>query len=307
MRTLAVSPLRYWFCHLNPDRKQDEEESKALRMGTALHCAVLEPERFASEYVAELDRTQWEQCLDTIGDMREWITAQGEKPKGSRKSDIISQAISIMERTGERVPILSEELERFAESNVGKTVLRLEEWARVTGMATALRQEPSLLRILEDGNAETTFTAKDPDTGVLLKARFDWFSDRYTLDLKTFAQKRGASITESVCNAIYYEGYYRQAYFYDYVRRLVTGEKPGSFETVFAFVESDQPHETRMFSFQRRSNLGENNIYWQQAYLQVSKSIRLYADCLSRYGDQPWREEQGIETLEDENIRQLAY
>ena len=46
---IAHSPLHYWAKYLDPKR-QPQESTPALRLGTAIHTAVLEPDRFAIEY-----------------------------------------------------------------------------------------------------------------------------------------------------------------------------------------------------------------------------------------------------------------
>lgn len=307
MRDLAVSPLRYWYQHINPAPKPEEEESAALRMGSALHCAVLESEEtFDGRYACALDPSDWPVCLDTIGDIRGWITDKGHKPKGTRKDEVVMQALAIMEEIGVKVPILQVEQARFFARNEGKTILQRDEWDRVAGMTQALNEEEALKPILANGKAEQTLIARDPETGVLLKARLDWMAPKCTLDLKSFTQKRGKSIDQSVRDAFYYERYWVMSYFYDYVRRLALGEDHERVDVVLAFVESDQPHETRIIK--PTPKLGGNlNLYWEMARQEVRGMIRLYADCLSKYGDEPWREQQSISVLTDEDVRQFAY
>lgn len=47
---IAKSPLHYWSRYINPDR-EPRLPTPAMITGTAIHTAVLEPERFASEYL----------------------------------------------------------------------------------------------------------------------------------------------------------------------------------------------------------------------------------------------------------------
>jgi hypothetical protein len=307
MKDLAVSPLRYWYRHINPAPKVEDEETASMRMGSALHCAVLESnEIFESRYARALDPSDWPVCLDTIQEIRGWITDKGQKPKGTRKDEVISQALELMTHLGEHVPILQVEQSRFARENEGKTILAVDEWERLAGMALALSEEPALRPILAHGKCEVSMVARDPEAGVLLKARLDWMTPATTLDLKTFTVKRDGSVDKAICDAIYYEGHYRQAYFYNFVRHLVTGERQDYADFVFAFVESDQPHETRIKRLMPKRG-GSLNLYWETARIEVRKMIRLYADCLAKFGDDPWREKQEISTLADEDIRQFAY
>jgi hypothetical protein len=302
MKDLAISDLRHWYHWINPAPKPEvEEETAAQRMGSALHCAVLEPEEeFNARYVRALDAAD---CLDTVGEIRQWVVDRGGKCTGTRKEEVIASALAHMANIGEYVPILAEEQKRFFAQHEGKTILNPEEWTRLAGMAVALANEPALKPILKSGEPEVSIVARDPGTGVLLKARLDWMAPGITLDLKSFTQQRGKSIDKSVYDAIYYERYWVQGYFYDYVRRLATGEKS---DFVLAFVESDQPHETRMRHLLPKAD-GEATLYWESARIEVRSLIRRYADCLAKYGTEPWRDPQGIEPLTDNDVRQFAF
>ena len=50
LKLIAQSPLHYWAAYLDPDRVR-REPTPAMRIGTAWHCAVFEPEEFGLRYV----------------------------------------------------------------------------------------------------------------------------------------------------------------------------------------------------------------------------------------------------------------
>jgi len=54
---IAKSPLHYWSKYLDPDREQ-QEPTPAMLLGTAIHSAVLEPDKFANDYIVfpKIDR-----------------------------------------------------------------------------------------------------------------------------------------------------------------------------------------------------------------------------------------------------------
>lgn len=303
MKDLEVSPLRYWFRHINPHRPADDPTPE-MQFGSALHCAVLDtPETFDSRYAPRLDPSGIEGCLETIEDIRGWITDKGLKPKGTRKDELIQQAQSL----DPDVPILQVIERRYMAQNAGKTMFRPEDWARLTRCVQALQNEPQLAKILKSGGkSEACMSARDPETGVLLKARMDFVTPTVTLDLKTFSQKRGKSIERSIADAIFYESYGRQAYFYDLVRRLATGAGHERIDFIFAFVESEEPHEVRLKAI-RPKLAGEVCMLWERARQETRFLIRQFAEYRARFGDRPWRTEQEITTLADEDIPQLAY
>lgn len=299
MKDLAISPMRYWHLHINPERKE-REETAAMKLGSALHCAVLEGDKvFDARYAAAIDPADFPVCLDTIADIRGWITDKGQKPKGTRKDEVIEQALGLMSILGESVPILDQEKRIHAAKHAGKTILTPEEWRRVCGMTRSLTREPVIQQILSEGRSEVAYVVTDPETGVKLKAKMDWVRPGMIFDLKSFSQNRGKSIDKSVADAIYYEGYHRQAGMYDHIQTIAEGQA-GSF--IFGFVESEEPNEVRIVQVQDAGNL-----YWQMAKVDVKAHIRLYAECWAKFGDKPWRTEQQVEVLEDEDLKAIGY
>lgn len=298
MKDLAVSPLRYWHLWVNPERPTREETS-AMRIGSALHCAVLEPaEKFESRYACALDPTDWPVCLDTVTELREWLNSKGVKPIGTSKAPMVEQALSVMKQLGEYVPILAHEEKKFFAENQGKTILKPEEWRRVSGMARVLLNEPVLQKILSQGKAEVALTATDPETGVLLKCRVDWLSDSAMLDPKTFTVKDGDSVDRAISKAIFYQRYHIQAALYKKIHKLVFG-KPAGF--INAFVESEEPHEVRILR-----HAGNTTLYGM-AEAEINYLIRLYAHCWKTYGDKPWRTAQETTDLDDKDFPQTSW
>jgi hypothetical protein len=296
MSDLAVSPYRMWFLHVNPDRKP-KEATPAMIFGSALHMAVLEPELFPARYCCEIDASDYPGCLVTMDDLRGWLKDKGVTPKGTRKADVIAQ----VQAQGD-VPILDVLQSRHAAENAGKIELSKDFWYRVGNASIALRREPEIAKILSDGQAEVVLTATDPETGVLLKGKLDWVNPGITADIKSFSQTKRRSIDKTITDALYYEGYLHQAVFYSMLRGWP--EWKGDF--IFAFIESEPPHEVRLRSVRSRSG-GEPSLYWQRSLLHIRSMIRLYADCVERFGDKPWRTDCKVDPLWDEDIPQLAW
>ena len=304
MRDLAISALRYWHRHLNPER-EIEEDADALIFGSALHCIVLEPKEFSNRYVAELEPP--EDCLITDRDLRQFAKDNGIPIKARLKADVIDQVRS----AAPNVPILDVMLAQFGRENEGKTVLTTEQMANLQGCVTALLDEPKIRELIQVGEAEVPLFATDPDTSVPLKAKLDWMTPRVTLDLKTFNVKReNTSVDKTVANAILYEGYYRQAYHYQKMRRLALGESHTDSCFVLAFVESKPPHETRIRALYPKTLGFSGNacLYWERARIESQTLTRLYADCMAEFGvEKPWRWAQPITALSDEEVPGLAW
>ena len=299
MKDLEVSPLRYWYKYLSG--APWPEPTPEMQFGSALHCLVLEPAKFAERYACQIDETDFPGCLRTIDDCRQWIREHGESPRGTRKADVIAQALAI----DSSVAILDIELASFAELSQGKVIFDKADWVRLHGAAEALLAEPRVKALLAAGEPEVPLFAQDPETSVPLKAKLDWLAPGTILDLKTFRQTRGQTIERSITNAIFYEKYYRQGYFYHRLYRLMNPKAPSP-AVVFAFVESDPPHEVRLVRL-KESMGGHPMLYWSRASVETRNLINLYDQCRTQFGSEPWRIEQDVRVLEDEDIPQLAW
>jgi hypothetical protein len=305
LKDLAVSEYRFWHLHINPNRPEPRT-SPEMQFGSALHCAVLEPDQFNERYACMLSQSDYTGLLVTMDNLRQWMRDRGKTPKGSLKSDLIAQVRYEFEQghCGEEPPLIWDLMvEASDQENKGKVQFAKDDWLRIIACAESLKSEPKMQELLKEGRAEAWYEVKDKDTGIILKARMDWVTDRYTPDLKTYQQKRGKSIDKTVCDAIWYEGYVAKMYFYTMVRDLAgeTGTQP-----ILCFVESEPPHETRLRLLGPKVG-GQATLYWITARKTVRDLLDLYYACLKRYGDKPWRDPRGIEPLEDMEIPQQAW
>ena len=299
---LMISPLRYWAKHVDPHR-EIPADTPAKAFGRALHAAVLQPDKFAALFCEQF--VEPEGTLTTVGELRSWISDKGGKPKGSAKGGLIEQAQAL----DLRVLIYDVLVEQFKDQNIGKTVFPSDAWKRINGAAKALRDEPMLAEILAKGEAEKRYVVKSD--GIRLKAYMDWVTPEWTLDLKTIATGSHGerSFDREVTTAIWYRGYYRQAYFYSLVRSIAEGGNPQTGPRfLFAFVESEPPHEVRLREMQPKE-FGEVNLLWERARIEVNHCIEVYRSNAEQFGTGgcPWRYAQQIEALTEEEFPALAY
>jgi exodeoxyribonuclease VIII len=140
---LAVSPLHYRYRLGSP-----REETDATRLGTALHMAVLEPQRFAEQYACEPDPAM--------------VAPGNAKP---RATNAYRAAVADMEAAG-------------------FTVLRADVRATVGGMANAVLGHPHAARLLERAPEREVTALWDLD-GRPCRARVDLLGSNVAADLKT--------------------------------------------------------------------------------------------------------------------------
>ena len=184
-----------------------------------------------------------------------------------------------------------------------------DAWRRIQGAAQALRDEPLLAEILAEGEAEKRYFVECD--GINLKSYMDWVTPTWTVDLKTIATGSHGerSFDREVTTAIWYRGYYRQAYFYSLVRSIVSSGNPQTGPRfLFAFVESEPPHEVRLREM-RPKEFGEVNLLWERARIEVNRCIDLYREYAAEFGtgERPWRHACKIEALGEEEFPGLHY
>jgi exodeoxyribonuclease VIII len=211
------SPAHYRFA-------EKREATRAMEIGTALHCAILEPERFASEYMLLRN------CTD-------------------RRASEYKEAVKVWGT---------------------ERVLTGTEADKVAGMQESVRSNPHLSMLAEPGRCELSVFATDPETGVLIKCRFDKLTDGgVAIDLKKTQDIR--DFGKSVANY----GYHMQEAFYRDVWEWATGERLAGF--VFAAVEEQMPHASAPLTLDAEAlDIGR---------MLYRKALNEYAECLN---DDEW-------------------
>jgi len=137
----------------------DDEETKALAFGRALHCAVLEPDVFAATYVEPVEHPY------------------------RRPSSIQRNAKKPSAQTLEAIAYW----DAWDAANVGKTEITFADKQMLIGMADAVRRDPYAGPLFQDGQAEATVVWNDPREALLCKARMDYYQAhrRVVVDLKS--------------------------------------------------------------------------------------------------------------------------
>lgn len=117
-------------------------------------------------------------------------------------------------------------------------VLTLGEAETVKGMTDGVYRNPKLRSVIElPGKAEVAYFAIDPETGLMIKCKFDWLTDCFTaLDIKKTQDARMHKFSQSINTYMYH----MQDAFYRHVFRCATGEDLREF--YFGAVEEQKPH-----------------------------------------------------------------
>jgi hypothetical protein len=98
--------------------------------------------------------------------------------------------------------------QEFCGANEGKIVISLDDLLAAQGMAESVYSHPSCRDILSDGEPEMAITWEEE--GINCKAKADWLSPRYLIDLKTTTDSSEHQFSRTITNS----SYFRQMAFY---------------------------------------------------------------------------------------------
>lgn len=141
------------------------------------------------------------------------------------------------------------------------------ESVNVLGMRESVHGNHEAMQFLTlPGKAELSAFATDPETGITLRARFDWITnDGVSVDVKKTQDLRkfGRSVSDY--------RYHVQEAVYRHVYKLITGDDLQAF--YFLAVEEESPHSNEMFLLDDEAReIGE--FYFR-------KNLIEYAECLN--------------------------
>lgn len=172
IKRILQSPMHYKY-----DREHPTEATESMLLGTALHMAVLEPDRYADSVIVIPEDAPARPTS------RQWTAA---KPSPA--------SLAAMQWWTE-----------FETRAAGKLLLKPEQAAKVEGMAGAVRRHPVHDELLRDGTPETSFLWRDARTELPCKARFDYLrNDGIALDVKSCVDASPEGFTRAVASFRYH-------------------------------------------------------------------------------------------------------
>ncbi len=239
LNLVARSPAHYF--HSAPWKS-----TRAMEIGTAFHTALLEPDRYGSEY----------QVVRGINDRR--------KPEYKEASKIYGSDRTLTDSEGASVEVMAESIRA---NRAAQEILSAPGWSEVSAFV------------------------EDPDTGVLMRCRFDWLTeDGRALDLKKTQDSRAMQFGKSMHNY----RYHCQVAMYMHIYRLITGE---SLHRMPLLAVEEQPPCA--------------NVLYDIEPLALEYGYRKYREALTDYAialesnEWPAYEHEGVLTLPDYVLRDM--
>jgi exodeoxyribonuclease VIII len=208
LKLIGKSPAHYYAKYLDPNRAP-QKRTNALRHGSAIHAAVLEPTEFKKLFA----------------------TVPENAPNKPSKSQLNAKKPS--PETLEAIAWW----EAFNAQTTGKEILSQDEYQLAENVKDAIYKHPAAAMLLEMIRCEEVYTFIEPNTGAPCKIKLDALSENTGLivDIKTTEDASDAGCVRAVLKY----GYDHQAamYFDGYLH--ATGNAPNGF--AFIFVEKDAP------------------------------------------------------------------
>lgn len=214
LKLVARSPAHYAY-------RSGFKTSRHMELGTAFHTALLEPERYAAEYMT----------VKGINDRRKAEYKAAAKVYGN------------------------------------EATLTDNEGASVDVMVESVASNPDARAVLsEPGYAELSAFIEDPETGVLLRCRYDWITDTgRVIDVKKTQDCRQRAFSKS----LHAYRYYCQEAMYRHVFELITGEELESYQ--FLAIEEAPPCANVLYTLDELAK--------QQGHREYRDALLEYAEA----------------------------
>lgn len=251
------TPLHFWERRLNPERK-DKEPSRALVIGSATHCALLEPDDFPLRYAIKPDvsaATIKGKALYLYLENPDAFTSNHQPiPDGISKSKEGKALIAEIEANGKTA--MEEAVFNFAVNNgaelYGKTLLSGDEYETVMRIAQALAAHPvgRFLLTRKGAQVETSLYWTDRETGILCKCRPDLFIEpcsEFPNGMIFDAKSCEDASPEGFAKSAYNFGYHLSAALYtDGFQEVFKTSQPPAF--IFGASEKEPPFATKFYN-----------------------------------------------------------
>ncbi|MBB1371235.1 PD-(D/E)XK nuclease-like domain-containing protein [Pseudoalteromonas sp. SR45-4] len=261
VKKYAKSPAHYKRAYVDKiDRKRiSKQTERTFDAGTYAHELVLEPEGFYNRYFKLLNQVDYPNTLNSLDDLRDKCKEHGLPVSGTKavlierlitadpaieifeemqKQHIIAnagqsavdKAYEVIAASSSRTNLIDTLKHDEVKPLLLKTAIDPVVWDDAHRACETMRNHDFANAILQDGFAELSVIAECPETGMMLKVRFDWLTrDGIPADVKTTRSANPTMASYQFADL----GYDLQAYMYTYVGRLAGIPCP---ENVFPFV-----------------------------------------------------------------------
>jgi PDDEXK-like domain of unknown function (DUF3799) len=228
---LERSAAHYYERHLKPDR-EIKPPTPAMELGTAIHTAILENEKFLETYREEPKARDYPDAIEDSLGAYKIKAGELELTKSGTKEELKRRILEAQPDAEFFDDISRDICMKFK-------ILGTRQMRVVTAISDRIRLSDAAQTILSGGSSELTLLWVDPTTGLYCKARMDYLTTdggiTFAVDLKSTIDAREREFSRSIVNF----SYHRQAA--HYTNGLgVLGYKDTLF--IFAAFETEAPY-----------------------------------------------------------------
>lgn len=213
---------------------EGRRETAALALGKALHCAILEPDRFPSAYARQPLPEEHPGALVSLDDYKREAEALGLAKSGTKAT--LKEAIL---RTNPEAVFWEDLLPSLV---AGRAVVSADNYAMCQAVLEAIAANPKARRALSGGDAELTGYWVDRETGVPCKLRMDYYRRDLgvVFDVKTTTDARPWAVARDIEK---YDYHVSAAHYLDGLAAL--RQPANGFGWIF--VEKEPPYAAGLF------------------------------------------------------------
>jgi hypothetical protein len=311
IKNLRISTLDFWArSWMNPDK--EVETSEFMEMGKAYHARIVEGrEAFLSRYAPMLDVGEYPEAIRTADELRAALAdADPKAKKGGTKAELAARLLALRPDA-----VIWETLEKeHANFHAGKTLLPGKLLARIELAAAMIEKHPVLSKAFSGGHPEVSIFWKDETSGVPMKARLDYLKLGAVVDLKTFSNPQGKPIDKAVAWSIAAGRYHVQVAVYQEAVRaakglVLSGAVHGTVDGGWLQHLATARQPTFLFVFQQtgiapvaRGYVFPHHLTYDIGVLTMREAQRQFAECVARFGTDPWIDTAEIQTIEDSEL-----
>lgn len=264
VKNLLVSPMKYWRnSPLNPNRKS--KETQAQKIGTALHCYLMEREKFEQDYI----------ILPKLEIDSDFYRSE------SQKSDFELNFQMPKTKTAKTFKYIG-----------GKIALTSEEFADIKEKVDYFESLETAGSLFKDGFAEVSVFWQDLETGIMCKCRFDYLTTNYAADYKSIADIK--KMTYQICD---YDYYIQQAYYLEGLQQFINNPKHNLNSPYKEFVNElvENNPTAFIFAFQDKEDLMVRLKTFDEECVSLGNdlfrnALNIYKDNIEKYGASMWQD-----------------
>lgn len=196
----------------------EKKDTEALKFGSLVHCAVLEPKLFESKYA--MDFKAPDDCLTSDAAMKSWLKTHGIAGYSSKKG---FELVDMVKKAEPNQMCSIDEQRKYQELHEGKEFIKPAIFEQLQGMRDTMLQYDSYQMLIDVSECEVSITGESELlNGQLVKVRPDIYQGNCICNYKTTSNAK----PDHVISDSFKYGYFMKEYFNALIVSEITGEFP---------------------------------------------------------------------------------